>query len=154
MSTGQLLLGQNDTAPITATDDEAQRSPLASIGHVIRTVLLALGLTGIFLIPTLLTHIGLGLVAPISSGYMTGRIRKVGGGEAAVVGLILALCVGMPLPIAQHEFGFLAQLSSFAVVFLSGVVAVYYGALVGIAAWYGGHLVREEEPDDALTAED
>jgi hypothetical protein len=121
---------------------------LGSIGRVARAALLAVGLTGVFLIPTLLTHIGLGLVAPISSGYMTGRLRKLSGGEAAAVGLILALCIGLPLPIAQHEFGFLSQLSVVAVIFLSGVVAVYYGALVGITAWYGGHLVREEEAEE------
>jgi len=149
MSTGQLFLGQSDTASEeNVADADSHRSVLESIGRVARAALLAVGLTGIFLIPTLLTHIGLGLLAPISSGYMTGRLRKLSGGEAAAVGLILALCVGLPLPIAQHEFGFLAQLSVVAVIFLSGVVAVYYGALVGIAAWYGGYLVREEETED------
>ena len=146
MSTGQLLREQNDLAPVQDGANAGSHSPvLGSMGRVARAALLAVGLTGIFLIPTLLTHIGLGLVAPISSGYMTGRLRKLSGGEAAAVGLILALCIGLPLPIAQHEFGFLSQLSVVAVIFLSGVVAVYYGALVGITAWYGGHLVREEE---------
>ena len=149
MSTGQLFLGQSDTASEeNVADAGSHRSVLGSIGRVARAALLAVGLTGIFLIPTLLTHIGLGLVAPISSGYMTGRLRKLSGGEAAVVGLILALCIGLPLPIAQQEFGFLSQLSVVAVIFLSGVVAVYYGALVGITAWYGGYLVREEEAED------
>jgi hypothetical protein len=149
MSTSQLLLGSNDTATVTdALEASPQQSLLESIGRVARATLLAVGLTAIFLIPTLLTHIGLGLVAPISSGYMTGRLRKVSGGEALAIALILALCVGLPLPIAQREFGFLSQLSSLAVIFISGVVAVYYGALVGIAACYGGHLVREEDGDD------
>jgi len=133
---------------MTATNAEDRGPRLTSIGRVARAALLALGLTGIFVIPTLLTHIGLGLVAPISSGYMTGRLRKLSGGEAAAIALILGLCVGLPVPIAQHEFGFLNQLSSLAVIFLSSTVAVYYGALVGIAAWYGGHLVREEPEDD------
>jgi hypothetical protein len=149
MSTGQLLREQNDLAPVQDVANAGSHNPaLGSIGRVARAALLAVGLTGVFLIPTLLTHIGLGLVAPISSGYMTGRLRKLSGGEAAAVGLILALCIGLPLPIAQHEFGFLSQLSVVAVIFLSGVVAVYYGALVGITAWYGGHLVREEEAEE------
>ncbi len=114
---------------------------------MVRAALLAAGLTVIFLIPTLLTHIGLGLVAPISSGYMTGRLRKLSGGDAFAVAIILGLCVGLPVPLAQREFGFLSQLSALAVIFLSGVVAVYYGALVGIAAWYGGHLARRESGD-------
>jgi hypothetical protein len=149
MSKDQLLLRPNDIVPVVnVIDTDSHRSVLGSVDRTARATLLAVGLTGIFLIPTLLTHIGLGLVAPISSGYMTGRLRKLSGGEAAAVGLILAVVVGLPLPFAQREFGVLSQLSSFAVIFLSGVVAVYYGALVGIAAWYGGHLVREEEPED------
>jgi hypothetical protein len=87
-------------------------------------------------------------LAPLSSGYMTGRLRRLRLEEAAAVGLLLVLSVWVPLPVAQHEFGFLSQLSSIAVIFLSGVVAVYYGALVGIAAGIGGHLAREESDDD------
>lgn len=113
-------------------------------GRVVRASLLAVGLTGIFLIPTLLTHIGLGLVAPISSGYMTGRLRRLNGAEAFAVAIVLGLCVGLPVPIAQREFGFLSQLSPLAVIFFSSVVAIYYGALIGIMGWYGGRLARHE----------
>jgi len=79
---------------------------------------------------------------------MTGRLRRLNLEESAAVGLILAVCVWVPLPVAQREFGFLSQLSSVAVIFLSGVVAVYYGAMVGIAAGIGGYLAREEPDDD------
>lgn len=126
--------------PVPATVPPAFRS----IGRVVRAALLVVGLTVIFLIPTFLTHIGLGLVAPISSGYMAGRLRKLSGGEAFSVAIILGLCAGLPVPIAQREFGFLPYLSAPAVIFLSAVVAIYYGVLVGIAAWYGGHLARTE----------
>ena len=149
MATDRMLLGHSiPVVPTQAATVAGTASALGAVGRVVRAALLAVGLTGIFLIPTLMTHIGLGLVAPISSGYMTGRLRKLRGGEAAAVGLILALCVGLPLPVAQREFGILSQLSTFAVIFLSAVVAVYYGALVAIAAWYGGYLARNEESGD------
>jgi hypothetical protein len=149
MSTNQFHIGQNERSlPGGETHAAPRYSFLASIGRIVRATLLAIVLTGIFLIPSLLTHIALGLVAPISSGYMTGRLRRLSGGEATAIGLILVLCVGLPAPIAQSQFGAFSQLSSVAIVFLSGVVAIYYGALVAIAAWYGGHLVREEDRDD------
>ena len=116
-------------------------------GRIAGASLLAVGLTGIFLIPTLLTHIGLGLVAPISSGYMTGRLRRLSGGEALAVAIILGLVIGFPAPFAQREFGFLSQLSTLAIVFFSGVVAVYYGTLIGIMGWYGGRLARRESAE-------
>jgi hypothetical protein len=122
-------------------------SLVGSAGRVIGASFLALGLTGVFLIPSLLTHIGLGLLAPISSGYMTGRMRRLSGGEACAVAILLGLCIGLPVPVAQREFGVLAQLSPLAVIFFSSVVAVYYGALIGIMGWYGGHLARRESCD-------
>lgn len=147
MAIEQLIVRTRE-APVSPSTRSARRSAFRTLRRVLGASLQAVGLTVIFLIPTFLTHIGLGLVAPLSSGYMTGRLRGLNLEEAAAVGLILALCIAVPLPVAQHEFGFLAQLSNLAVIFLSGVVAVYYGALVGIAAWYGGHLVREESSGD------
>jgi len=132
------------SAPAYPISRDTRRPALAGLRRVLGASLQAVALTGIFLIPTFFMHIGIVLVVPLSSGYMTGRLRRLSLGEAAAVGLILAICVWVPLPVAQHEFGFLSQLSSVAVIFLSGVVAVYYGALVGIAAWFGGHVVREE----------
>ncbi|HEX7104227.1 MAG TPA: hypothetical protein VF201_16400 [Nitrolancea sp.] len=149
MSIEQSML-RSQEAPVQAspTSYHGRSAALVSLRRVLGASLQAVALTGIFLIPTLFMHIGLCLVAPLSSGYMTGRLRRLSLEEAAAVGLILTLCVWVPLPVAQREFGFLSQLSSIAVIFLSGVVAVYYGALVGIAAWFGGHVIREEAPGD------
>jgi hypothetical protein len=110
-----------------------------------KATVLAIGLTALFVIPGLMIHIPLWLLAPLSGGYMTGGLRRLSGGEACALGLTLGLMVGLPAPLAHHELGFLSSLSSLAIIFFSCVAAVYYGTLITIAAWYGGTVARREK---------
>jgi hypothetical protein len=107
-----------------ASSASAQRDRIDG-RHLAKTLAVAIGLTGLFMTPQLLIHIPTGIIAPISAGYMTGGLMRVRGGEAVIIGLVLFLVVGLPVPLAYHLLGLFNHLPFVAIAVFSNVFATY-----------------------------
>lgn len=83
-------------------------------------------------------HFVTGPLSPLIGGYFAGNRVRLRGSEAAIVGLILALVVGIPLPWFVEEFDIFPSISAAAVVFFAAIGALYFGVLGGVAAALGG----------------
>ena len=120
----------------------AQRTGAETIGAIrlIRIIGMALGLTGLFLIPQFLIHIPTGIIAPISAGITTGGIMKVRPHESLIIGLTLFLVIFLPAPLAYHFLGVANHLPFVAILVFSFVFGAYYGTLIGVFSWIGSRI--------------
>lgn len=91
-------------------------------------------------------HFVSGPLGPLIGGYFAGSRTRLRPAEAAVVGLIMALLVGIPAPIILRELNVLPQIGIVAIAFFAVVGALYFGGLGGIAAGLGGRAARQEQP--------
>jgi hypothetical protein len=91
-------------------------------------------------------HFVTGPLGPLIGGYFAGSKTRVIGYEAALVGLLLTVLVGVPASFILRELGDLAAIPVAAVLFFAVVGALYFGRLGGIAAWFGGRAARHEQP--------
>ena len=111
---------------------------VAAVQRLGKALLVAIGLSLLASIPTLITHLPTALLAPITAGYTTGGILRLTGKESAALSVVFLLLIGIPLPIAHLRFGVLATLGTPTVVFFSVFAAIYYAVLIGAFAWVGG----------------
>ena len=109
-----------------------------ALRRLTRALLVAIGLSLLACIPTLITHVPTALLAPITAGYTTGGIMRLTGGESLALSLVFLALIGLPLPIAHARFGVLTSLGTPTVVFFAVVAAVYFAVLIGAFAWIGG----------------
>jgi hypothetical protein len=110
------------------------------LSHLLKTIGLALALTGLFMIPQFLIHIPTGIIAPISAGITTGGIMKVRPVESFIIGLTLFFVITLPAPIAYLWFGFANHLPFIAIFAFSFAFGAYYGTLIGVFSWIGARI--------------
>jgi hypothetical protein len=110
--------------------------------RVVKAMVMAVVICVLCLLPPIV-HFITGPLGPAIGGYFAGNRMKLTGGQAALLGLVLGLVVGIPAPLVFVEFGYL-HLSTFALVFISSFAAIYFGVLSGAAAWFGGSSADEE----------
>lgn len=84
-------------------------------------------------------HFVTGPLSPLIGGYAAGSRFHLNGGEAALVGLTLALAVGVPAPWVLADLDIIPHLATAALTFFSVVGALWFGVLGGAAAAFGGH---------------
>src|SRR3712207_5413543 len=77
-----------------------------------------------------LVHFVTGPLGPAIGGYFSGSRLRLNPSEAALVGLLFAVFVGVPAPMIMVEISSV-HLSTIALLFLSGFAALYFGVLSG-----------------------
>lgn len=105
----------------------------------VTTVVIAL----LCLLPPVI-HFVTGPLSPLIGGYIAGNRFQLNSGECALVGLVLALVVGAPVPWIFRVTGALPDLELGAYVFFSVVGALWFGILGGAAALAGAHSTVEK----------
>ena len=113
--------------------------------RIIKAAAIAVVISLICLLPPGI-HLISGPSGPLIGGYFAGSRMRLRPAEAAVVGLLMALLVGIPAPIILRELNVLPPIETMAIVFFSAVGALYFGGLGGIAAGLGGRAARQEQP--------
>ena len=114
------------------------RTAFRVLTRMTRALLVAIGLSLLACIPTMITHVPTALLAPITAGYTTGGILRLTAWESLALSLIFLVLIGLPLPIAHARFGVLASLGTPTVVFFAVFAAIYFAVLIGAFAWIGG----------------
>lgn len=91
-------------------------------------------------------HLITGPLSPLIGGYFAGHRYKLNSGEAFIVGLVLAVVIGIPFPWVLKEVPFFGlDLPTVTLIFLSVVGAIWFGFLGGVMAAVGGGMARKEE---------
>jgi hypothetical protein len=128
--------------PANQTASAHKNNPDASIRpvHLVKTIGLALALTGLFMLPQFLIHIPTGIIAPISAGITTGGVMKVRPLESFVIGVTLFFVIATPAPAAYLWLGFANHLPFIAIFVFSFVFGLYYGTLIGVFSWVGARI--------------
>lgn len=116
---------------------------MSSVSRVFVGILMAVGIAIVCLLPPLV-HLVTGPLGPAIGGYLAGSRMKFNGVQAALLGLILGVTVGVAAPIAFETLGTL-HLASFALIFFGGFAGLYAMLLSGVAAYFGGRSTREED---------
>ncbi len=117
------------------------------MGRVLRmtkATSMASGVTMLSVAPLFVFHVAAPVFAPMVGGYWAGSNLELSEGEALILGLIIALLVGLPLPIIQQGLGYFHYLSPITIDFFGVCLAIYAGGLVGIFAWWGGNSSRTD----------
>lgn len=93
-----------------------------------------------------IVHLITGPLSPLIGGYLAGTRARLRGGEAFIVGVVLAVAIGIPVPwlLRLPYFGHI-RLETAALIFLSAFCALWFGVLGGVAAGVGGALALKEE---------
>ncbi len=123
----------------------AEGSIIVSWSRIIKATVFAMVISIICLLPPGI-HFVSGPLGPLIGGYFAGSRTRLRPSEAAVVGLLMALLVGIPAPIILRELNVLPPIETIAIVFFSSVGALYFGGLGGIAAGLGGRAAQREQP--------
>lgn len=110
--------------------------------RVVKAMVMAVVISALCLLPPIV-HFVTGPLGPAIGGYFAGNRMKLSGGQAALLGLVLGLVVGVPAPFIFEWTGSI-HLSTFALLFISSFAAIYFGVLSGAAAWFGGNSASEE----------
>jgi len=110
---------------------------MEQLKRMMRAVAMAGGVTVGSIMPLAIFHIAAPLFAPIVGGYWAASNLRLSDGESVLLGFIVALLVGLPLPLIQQGLGFFSYLSPLSIDFFAVIFAVYTGGLVGILAWFG-----------------
>jgi hypothetical protein len=110
--------------------------------RVLKAIVMAIVISVGCLLPPIV-HFVTGPLGPAIGGYFAGSKMELRGEQAALLGLVLGLLVGVPAPLFFVAFEHI-NLSTMQIAFLSGFAAIYFGCLSGIAAWFGGNSARNE----------
>ncbi|HLI51327.1 MAG TPA: DUF5518 domain-containing protein, partial [Thermomicrobiaceae bacterium] len=91
-------------------------------------------------------HLITGPLSPVIGGFFAGHRYKLNSGEAAIVGLVLAVVIGIPAPWVLKEVPYFGlDLPTITLIFLSIVGVVWFGFLGGVMAAVGGGMARKDE---------
>lgn len=98
-----------------------------------------------------IVHLVTGPLSPLIGGYLAGTRARLHGIEAFIVGVVLALVIGVPAPwlLRLPYFGHI-RLETAALIFLSTFCALWFGVLGGVAAAVGGGQALKEEQASSL----
>lgn len=84
-------------------------------------------------------HFVTGPLSPLIGGYFAGNRTHLDGAGATLVGLLLAVVIGIPLPWLLRAVNFLPDIEPAALIFFSVFAALWFGVLGGVAVALGGH---------------
>lgn len=87
-------------------------------------------------------HFVTGPLGPIIGGFAAGAALRLRAAEAFILGVVLALLIGLPAPILLTELGILPHLATAALVFFSLLAAVYIGVFSMAGAYLGAQSGR------------
>lgn len=90
-------------------------------------------------------HLITGPLSPLIGGYFAGRRFKLNSVEAFIVGLVLAVVIGIPVPWILQDLH-VYDLATVTLIFLSAVGVIWFGFLGGVMAAVGGASAHKEEP--------
>jgi hypothetical protein len=116
---------------------------MSSVSRVVKATAMAVGISILCLLPPIV-HFVTGPLGPAIGGYLAGSRMKLSGGQAAFLGLVIGVTVGVLAPIIFVTIGNL-DLSTLVLVFFGGFAAIYAMVLSGVAAYFGGNSARSEE---------
>ncbi len=116
---------------------------MSSFSQTLKAIVMAVGISVLCLLPPIV-HFVTGPLGPAIGGYLAGSRMKLNGGQAALLGLIIGVTIGVVAPIAFVKIGGL-DLSTFALYFFGGFAGIYAMLLSGVAAYFGGNSARKEE---------
>ena len=114
--------------------------------RIIKAMVLAYGLTLLNIIPQFILHFvvpPLPPILPIIGGYLAGERYSLSAWESSLVGLLAAVVVGLPLPLA-YLLGFWGYMAPLFIGFLAIFGAVYCGFIIGGMAYIGGDSARRK----------
>ena len=114
--------------------------------QVVKAAVVSLVISVVCLVPPGI-HFVTGPIGPAIGGYIAGSQFKLTSGQGAIVGLVLALLVGIPAPIALTAFGAIPRLATPVIAGFSAFFALWVGLLSGVTAAYAGESARHEESD-------
>lgn len=112
-----------------------------SFGRLLKAGAITLAVSIACLLPPIV-HFVTGPLGPAIGGYFGGSKARLLPGEAALLGLLLAVLGGVPILIGVYAF---TSLNSVAAIFAAIFAAFYLGGLSGLAAWFGGSSSRDSE---------
>jgi Na+/proline symporter len=116
---------------------------MSSVSQTLKAIAMAVGISVLCLLPPIV-HFVTGPVGPAIGGYLAGSRMRLNGGQAAFLGLVIGVTVGILAPIIFVTIGNL-DLSNFVLIFFGGFAAIYAMLLSGVAAYFGGSQARKEE---------
>ena len=119
---------------------------MSSVPRVAKATVMSVGISVLCLLPPIV-HFVTGPLGPAIGGYLAGSRMKLSGAQAAFVGLIIGISVGVLAPIAFVTIGHL-DLSRLFLILFGGFSAVYATVLSGVAAYFGGNAARNEDLAD------
>ncbi len=118
-----------------------------SVLRVVKAAVIAIGVSVLCLLPPGI-HFVSGPLGPLIGGWVAGHVTRLRAGEAALLGLLLGLLVGLPAPILLEELH-VVSIGGPAVAFFAIIGAIYFGVLGGVAAGIGGHSAHEDARQEA-----
>jgi hypothetical protein len=99
--------------------------------------LIAFGVSVASFLPPVIHYIS-GPFGPFIGGFVAGYWLRLDEVDAAFVGLMMGIAIGGALVLSFEYFDFLPDLALQASVPLSGIAALYVGALGALGVWVGG----------------
>jgi len=111
--------------------------------RVVKAAALTVGIAVLCFLPPIV-HFVTGPLSPLIGGYFAGNRYRLSGGEAAIVGLTLAIVVGVPVPWLFQALGEIT-IAPAALIFFSVFGALFLGLLGGVAAYVGGNSGRQQD---------
>jgi len=87
-------------------------------------------------------HFVTGPLGPIIGGFAAGAALRLRMAEAFVLGIVLALAIGLPAPFLLTELGILPHLATAALIFFSLLAAIYIGVFSMAGAYLGAQSGR------------
>ena len=114
---------------------------MSSTGNVVKATLMTFIISAACFLPPVL-HFVTGPLGPAIGGYFAGHRFRVTAGQAAILGLIVGITVGILGPYLILLINHL-QFSTLITGFIVGFSILYSGILSGVAAWAGGAAARE-----------
>lgn len=114
---------------------------MSSTGNAIKATLLTFVIAACCFLPPVL-HFLTGPLGPAIGGYFAGNRFKVTAGQAAILGIIVGVTVGVLGPFLILKLDNL-HFSGLITAFFFGFAILYAGILSGVAAWAGGAAARE-----------
>jgi len=125
---------------------------MTKIFQVVKAAVMAAAISVVCLLPPII-HLVTGPLGPAIGGYFAGNRMRLGGGQAALVGLFLGVLEGVLTPLLFVRINLIPDFSTPILVFFGGFVAIYVMVLSGAAAWMGGNSARNEPEDEEPTRE-
>ncbi len=116
---------------------------MSSVSRVLKATLMAVGIAILCLLPPIV-HFVTGPLGPAIGGYLAGSRMRLSGGQAAFVGIVIGVAVGIVAPIAFVKIGGL-DLSTSVLFFFGGFAGLYGMVLAGAAAYFGGNGARDDD---------